>query len=53
MYPRWDVTTAAVDKANELLLSDDAPSGLKRVIAEGQDRIARAVRNREVDATSA
>lgn len=52
MYPRWDVTTAAVDKANELLLSD-APAGLKRVIAEGQDRIARAVRNREVDATSA
>lgn len=53
MYPRWDVTAEAVDKANELLLSDDAPSGLKRVIAEGQDRIARAVRNREVDATSA
>lgn len=53
MYPRWDVTTAAVDKANELLLADNAPSGLKRVIAEGQDRIARAVRNREVDATSA
>ena len=42
MYPRWDVTTAAVDKANELLLSDDAPSGLKRVIAEGQDRASPA-----------
>ena len=53
MYPRWDVTAEAVDKANELLLSDAAPSGLKRVIAEGQDRTARAVRNREVDATSA
>ena len=52
MYPRWDVTAEAVDKANELLLSDDAPSGLKRVIAEGQDRIARAVRNREVDAAA-
>ena len=52
MYPRWDVTAGAVDKANALL-NDDAPAGLKRVIAEGQDRIARAVRNREVDATSA
>ena len=52
MYPRWDVTTEAVDKANALL-NGDAPAGLKRVIAEGQDRIARAVRNREVDATSA
>lgn len=52
MYPRWDVTAEAVDKANELLISDDAPSGLKRVIAEGQDRTARAVRNREVDAAA-
>ena len=51
MYPRWDVTAAAVDKANALL-GGDAPAGLKRVIAEGQDRIARALRNREVDATA-
>lgn len=51
MYPRWDVTADAVDKANALL-GGDAPAGLKRVIAEGQDRIARAVRNREVDATA-
>lgn len=51
MYPRWDVTAGAVDKANALL-NGDAPAGLKRVIAEGQDRIARAVRNREVDATA-
>ena len=52
MYPRWDVTAGAVEKANALL-NGDAPAGLKRVIAEGQDRIARAVRNREVDATAA
>ncbi|MCZ9292644.1 aminopeptidase N [Corynebacterium lehmanniae] len=51
MYPRWDVTAAAADKANALL-NGDAPAGLKRVIAEGQDRIARAVRNRGVDATA-
>ena len=52
MYPRWDVTPEAVDKANELLLSD-VPAGLKRVVAEGQDRAARAVRNRQVDAAAA
>ena len=51
MYPRWDVTAGAVDKANALL-NGDAPAGLKRVIAEGQDRAARAVRNREVDAAA-
>ena len=51
MYPRWDVTAGAVEKANALL-NGDAPAGLKRVIAEGQDRIARAVRNREVDAAA-
>lgn len=51
MYPRWDVTSEAVESANALLLSD-VPSGLKRVVAEGQDRAARAVRNRQVDAAS-
>ena len=51
MYPRWDVTAGAVDKANALL-NGDAPAGLKRVIAEGQDRAARAVRNRKVDAAA-
>ena len=51
MYPRWDVTQEAVEKANALLNSD-VPNGLKRVIAEGQDRSARAVRNRAVDAAA-
>ena len=51
MYPRWDVTQAAVEKANALL-NADVPNGLKRVIAEGQDRAARAVRNRAADAAA-
>ena len=51
MYPRWDVTQEAVEKANALLNSD-VPNGLKRVIAEGQDRSARAVRNRAADAAA-
>lgn len=51
MYPRWDVTQEAVEKANALL-NADVPNGLKRVIAEGQDRSARAVRNRAADAAA-
>ncbi|OEX92095.1 aminopeptidase N [Corynebacterium sp. BCW_4722] len=51
MYPRWDIEQGAIDKANDLLNSD-VPAGLKRVIAEGQDRAARALRNRTVDAAS-
>ena len=51
MYPGWDVDQASVEKANALLASD-APAGLKRVVAEGQDRTARAVRNRQVDAAA-
>lgn len=50
MYPRWDITPEAIDAANTLLNDDAVPAGLKRVIAEGQDRSARALRNRQVDA---
>lgn len=51
MYPGWEVDEGSVDKANALLTSD-VPAGLKRVVAEGQDRAARAVRNRQVDAAA-
>ncbi|WCZ39494.1 aminopeptidase N [Corynebacterium jeddahense] len=48
MYPRWDVTAEAIESANSLL-NADVPAGLKRVVSEGQDRAARALRNRTVD----
>ena len=50
MYPGWAVDQASVDKADALLNDPQVPSGLKRVVAEGQDRTARKLRNRTVDA---
>ncbi|MCP1386919.1 aminopeptidase N [Corynebacterium sp. TA-R-1] len=52
MYPLWDVSEAGVDKANALLNDESVPAGLRRILAEGQDRVAMAVRNRQVDAAS-
>ncbi|MBG6122201.1 aminopeptidase N [Corynebacterium aquatimens] len=51
LYPAYDISQSAVDKAHDLL-NADVPAGLKRVISEGQDRAARAVRNRAVDEAS-
>jgi len=49
MYPLWDVSEEAIAKADEFL-GGDMPAGLRRIISEGQDRVARALRNRKVDA---
>ena len=51
MYPLWDVSEEAIAKADEFL-GGDMPAGLRRIISEGQDRVARALRNRRVDAQS-
>ena len=53
MYPTWAVTEEAVRKADALLDDANVPAGLKRILAEGQDRVARAVRNRARDAAVA
>ncbi|MCT2339630.1 aminopeptidase N [Corynebacterium sp. p3-SID1056] len=53
MYPTWAVTEEAVRKADALLDDANVPAGLKRILAEGQDRVARAVRNRARDAAAA
>ncbi|GAA1171590.1 aminopeptidase N [Corynebacterium glaucum] len=50
MYPLWAVTREAVEKPNALLADDAVPAGLRRILSEGQDRAARALRNRRVDA---
>ena len=49
MYPRWSVDQASVDQAQTLIDDASLPAGLRRVLAEGQDRTARALRNRAVD----
>ena len=52
MYPTWAVTEEAVRKADALLHDASVPAGLKRILTEGQDRVARAVRNRACDAAA-
>ncbi len=53
IYPSWDVDQLALGKADELLARGDVPHGLRRIVSEGQDRVARALRNRLVDAGAA
>ena len=52
LYPLWDVSEEALAKADEFL-AGEMPAGLRRIISEGQDRAARALRNQKVDAASA
>ncbi|MBN9644157.1 aminopeptidase N [Corynebacterium mendelii] len=49
LFPVDDVTEDTIARADELL-GHDLPGGLRRVIAEGRDRVARSLRNRAVDA---
>lgn len=51
LYPAWDISQDALDQA-EALLARDIPGGLRRIVSEGQDRVARALRNRAVDAAA-
>ncbi|MDY5784995.1 ERAP1-like C-terminal domain-containing protein, partial [Corynebacterium sp.] len=50
LYPSWDIDELALAKADELLARGDLPHGLRRIVSEGQDRVARALRNQLVDA---
>ncbi|WIM67202.1 aminopeptidase N [Corynebacterium breve] len=51
IYPRWAVNEDALAQA-DALLARDLPAGLRRVISEEQDKVARSLRNRTVDAES-
>ncbi len=50
LYPVWDISAAGLARADEFL-AKDLPAGLRRVVSEQRDRVARALRNREVDAS--
>ncbi|WP_342318293.1 aminopeptidase N [Corynebacterium mayonis] len=50
LYPSWDVDKLALAKADKLLAEKDLPSGLRRILSEGQNRVERSLRNRQVDA---
>lgn len=49
VYPMMDITDEGLARADELL-AGDIPAGLRRVVEENRDRVARALRNRAVDA---
>ncbi len=50
LYPSWNVTAEALALADDFLAGEHS-AGLKRVVSEERDRVARALRNREVDAS--
>ncbi|AUH69355.1 MULTISPECIES: aminopeptidase N [Gordonia] len=51
LYPSWDITDAALQKADAFLAGDHPPA-LARLIAEGRDSTARALRARDRDRRS-
>ena len=51
-YPAWVVTPAALRAADEFLASGDRPTGLRRLVSERRDDVARALRCRERDASA-
>jgi aminopeptidase N len=49
-YPTSVVSPAAIRAADDYLASADPPTGLRRLLAEGRDDVARALRCRQRDA---
>ena len=49
LFPSWDITQKGLDRA-DAFLQKDLPGGLRRTVTEQRDRVARALRNRELDA---
>ncbi|MGJ4125535.1 aminopeptidase N [Corynebacterium macclintockiae] len=50
IYPTWDHSDATDAAIAELVKAKDTPSGLRRVLSEGRDRVARAKAARAFDA---
>jgi aminopeptidase N len=49
LYPAWNVSQETID-ATDKFLDNQLPAGLRRVITEERDRLARTLRNRAIDA---
>ena len=50
LFPSWDISRKGLDRA-DAFLQKDLPGGLRRTVTEQRDRVARALRNRQVDAS--
>ncbi len=51
-YPRDMITTAAIAATDEYIAREDPPAGLRRLLAEGRDDVARALRCQQRDAAA-
>jgi aminopeptidase N len=49
-YPSWKITPAGIAAADDYIERTDPPTALRRLLAEGRDDVARALRCRERDA---
>jgi aminopeptidase N len=49
-YPSWDITPEAIAASDEYLERTDPPAALRRLLTEGRDDVARALRCRARDA---
>jgi aminopeptidase N len=49
-YPRYMITTAAIEAADDYLARADPPPALRRLLTEGRDDVARALRCQQRDA---
>ncbi|ALC06577.1 Aminopeptidase N [Corynebacterium deserti GIMN1.010] len=50
LFPSWNISSEGLERADYFLDGDHVP-GVKRIVAESRDRVARALRNRSVDAS--
>jgi aminopeptidase N len=52
-YPSWDVSEEAIAATDDYIERTDPPAALRRLLTEGRDDVARALRCRHRDAQSA
>ncbi len=52
-YPSWVVTQDAIDAADDYITRTDPPAPLRRLLLEGRDDVARALRCRQRDRQAA
>ena len=52
MYPRLVITQDTIDRTDGYLGGEDVPAPVRRLLLEGKDSLARALRTRAADAAS-
>ena len=52
MYPRLIVASQTIDRTADYLQPEDVPAPIRRLLLEGKDGVARALRTRAIDAAA-